>query len=291
MTKKVFLLFSLSLTISCGSALSISPLEENNGSGTGDPPLFEGNPGENGNSGGEGNGGSKDDSLAGGIKASKGSGGTIGPGQSANTAGGATIYVPTSYNPKVRPSGVIFLIHMQIKDFKFIADKDSLFVVDTNQYPSSPAEQQLVVDRYQEALGILTNQYNLEQAKVYIAGWSAGGNFALLGATSPDAQQEIAGIMVFPGTGGNRLLSNCQQNIRRKMAFYYAVGDQDTSTGYARGVPNEASVIGQVSGYQDRVRYKVWAGRNHDLVSHPTLGPPVIEEAWNFLRQFNSVTN
>jgi len=188
-----------------------------------------------------------------------------------------------------KASAVIFLVHLNINDFKTIANTDNVIVVDTNQYPDTNANQQIVIDRYDEAYEIVKTKYNMDMARVYMAGWSAGGNFILLRGSDPQMQQnEIAGYMVFPGAGGNTVYNNCKNNTGRKAAFYYAVGDRDTGTGYTQGVPNEARALKGIAGYGDRVNHKVWAGATHDAIH---FNSSVAQEAWNFVKPFNTLNH
>ncbi len=217
-----------------------------------------------------------------GINPSNGTGGTIAPGTTGTTPKGATIYCPTSYDPANFASPVICLMNLDISHFQNIADTDAVFIIDTNSYN----DVQLIFERYNEAITILINEYNIDMARIYFAGWSAGGNICLLYLTDPQYQQDfVAGIMVFPGSGGNTAVNNCNANTGRKSALYYAVGDQDTSTGYYPGCLQEASVIASIPGYANKVETRVWAGQGH------MLSQDARDEAWAWIKNFNVVNN
>ncbi|MCB0365953.1 MAG: hypothetical protein KDD68_11215 [Bdellovibrionales bacterium] len=218
-----------------------------------------------------------------GIDPSNGSGGKLQPGQSENTAGGGTIYSPQSYSPDFA-SPVVVLFNMDTSQWKSIADRDGFFVVDTNSYN----DQRLIFNRLNEAVGILEAGYNVDRARIYFAGWSAGGNIALLNGTNPVNANELAGIMVFPGSGGNyarNYLTQASQQGKRAVPIYYAVGDRDTSTGYYPGVVNEAQILSQIPGYAERITYKVWPEVGH------SLHQGAFDEAWKWISQYNSKTN
>lgn len=218
-----------------------------------------------------------------GIDPSNGRGGKLQPGQSEKTAGGGTIYCPQNYKSDYA-SPVIVLFNMDISQWKSIADRDGLFVVDTNSYN----DQSLIFNRLNEAVGILEAGYNVDRARIYFAGWSAGGNIALLNGTNPVNANELAGIMVFPGSGGNyarNYLTQASQQGKRAVPIYYAVGDRDTSTGYFPGVVNEAQILSRIPGYESRITYKVWQDMGH------SLHQGAFDEAWKWISEFNSKSN
>lgn len=217
-----------------------------------------------------------------GFTPSNGSGGTIAPGTIGVTAGGATIYCPTSYQPSQYASPVIFLFNMDVNQFQTLANADRAFLVDTNSYN----DVNLIFTRVNEALGILQTQYNIDLARLYFAGWSAGGNICMLYLTDPQNQQTVvAGIMTFPGTGGNTAYNNCRNNTGRKCGLYYAVGDQDTATGYYPGAVNEAQAIAALPGWASKVTYKVWPGQGHGL------NQAARDAAWAVIKNYNLVNN
>ena len=96
----------------------------------------------------------------------------------------------------------------------------------------------------------------------------------------------VAGIMVFPGSGGQYAYDNCMANTGRKCGLYYAVGDQDTATGYYPGCLQEAAAIASIPGYSSRVDTLVLPG-----IAHVVLPQQARDEAWDFIKQYNLVTN
>jgi dienelactone hydrolase len=218
-----------------------------------------------------------------GIDPSNGSGGSLQPGSSMTTSGGATIYLPTSY-VIAKASPVIILFNMDVSQWKTIADRDRIVLVDTNSYN----DVNLIFDRAEESQGLLESNYNVDRARSYFAGWSAGGNISIIYGTDPKNANSLAGIMVFPGSGGyyarNNLTAASQQG-KRAVPIYYAVGDRDTSTGYYPGVLDEAEILSSITGYKNRIKTKIWPGVGHALKNQAN------EEAWQWIKAFNSKSN
>ncbi len=216
-----------------------------------------------------------------GIDPSGGSGGSILPGQSKTEDSGAILYVPTSYNSSDQASSVIILFNMSISQWKSIADQDNIFLVDTQSYD----DVDLIFTRLNSSLSLLDKEYNVDRARIYLAGWSAGGNIALNYGTDLQLTDSVAGIMVFPGSGGSYTINHfkqASQQNKRAIPVYYAVGDQDTATGYYPGVLNEALLLAAISGYEKRIQTKVWNGFGHKLNN------PALSEAWGWMKNFNS---
>lgn len=219
----------------------------------------------------------------GGIDPSNGSGGSLQPGNSMTTSGGATIYLPTSY-VAAKASPVIVLFNMDVSQWKTIADRERIVLVDTNSYN----DVNLIFERTDESQNILEGNYNVDRARTYFAGWSAGGNISIIYGTDPKNANSLAGIMVFPGSGGyyarNNLNASSQQG-KRAVPIYYAVGDRDTSTGYYPGVLDEAELLSSITGYRNRIKTKIWPGVGHALKNQAN------EEAWQWIKTFNSKSN
>ncbi len=270
--KQIFLLITLLTLASCsGSTFAPRKMVQNSQAGTSPPgptpPGTEPPP--------------LDKNIN--IKPSKGTGGSISPGGTGQTANGATIYAPR-YTGAKQASSVIVLFNLDISDFATIADRDNIFLLATNSYN----DRQLIADRFDQGIELLSKQYNIDLAKIYLAGWSAGGNIALIDFTAPEEQAVIAGIMVFPGTGGNYLRDNLKaasQSGTRKIAIHYSVGDQDTQTGFYPGCVTEHDYFIKFPGYGDRIGLKVWQGSGHGLP------PQSREDAWKWIQKFNSVNN
>jgi predicted esterase len=218
-----------------------------------------------------------------GIDPSNGSGGSLQPGNSMTTSGGATIYLPTSY-VGAKASPVIILFNMDVSQWKTIADRDRIVVVDTNSYN----DVNLIFDRIDESQKILEGSYNVDRARTYFAGWSAGGNISIIYGSDPKNANSLAGIMVFPGSGGYYARNNfnaASQQGKRAVPIYYAVGDRDTSTGYYPGVLDEAELLSSITGYKNRIKTKIWPGVGHALKNEAN------EEAWQWIKTFNSKSN
>lgn len=201
-------------------------------------------------------------------------------GTSTETSSGARIYLPSSYRSD-RASSVIILFNMSISQWKAIAEEDNVILVDTQSYN----DVDLIFQRMDASLKTLESQYNVDRARYYFAGWSAGGNITLIYGTVPEYANSVAGIMVFPGSGGfyaRDNLNSASQQRKRAVPIYYAVGDKDTSTGYYPAILNEANILASISGYQDRIKTKVWAGASH------SLGSQALSEGWQWIKNFNS---
>jgi poly(3-hydroxybutyrate) depolymerase len=134
------------------------------------------------------------------------------------------------------------------------------------------------VSKIQYAYPKLEAEYNVDMARYYFAGWSAGGNVAIM---LTDGNQEfIAAAMVFPGSGGAAPSKPAGRPNGAK--YYYAVGDQDTlektGTGYYPGCVDEASYRSN-QGYTTRC--DVVPGAGHSLPNSKRL------DGWNWVKGFN----
>ena len=216
---------------------------------------------------------------------SGGSGGEIANGTYGDTPEGGKIYLPTSYNPEKGPSRVVVLFNMSLTSWRDVADEENIIIVGTISYN----DVELIFQRMEEALAILTSDYNIDLARIYIGGWSAGGNIALIYATTEEFQSRIAGVMVFPGSGGDYVIKNFLTTSKnpeaRKMAIYYAIGTEDTGTGYYPVAGQEARVLQKITGYENRVKIRIWEGEGHKLPNQ------AMAEAWNWIRDFNTLNN
>ena len=218
-----------------------------------------------------------------GFDPSRGSGGRWAPGTQGDTLGGATVYCPSSYDSE-RASPIIFLFNMDISQWKDVADRDGIFLVATN----SSNNNQLIFARINEGIGVLEDGYNVDRARVYFAGFASGGDIALINGTDPVNASEVAGIMVFPGSGGSkarRNLLDARQQGKRAVGIYITVGMEDRATGYYPGAINQARLLLDIPGYRNRIKYQEWIDEGHHL--------PVeaFDQGWQFVQQFNTVNN
>jgi PKD repeat protein len=210
-----------------------------------------------------------------GVDPSNGSGGTISPGSSANTTLGAEIYIPSSYAPSTFASPVIWLFNESLSDWRSIADTEKIVICDLHEYNNTTN----IVNKLNETIPILESQYNVDKARYYWAGWSAGGNLAVI--IGSQNQNLIAGTMVFPGTGGNMAQPSMQSWTGHKIRMYYACGDQDPNYSWT-AVQYEANSWNQWYGYT--TRFDRVAGAGHSL-TESTYG--VRSTAWNWIKGFN----
>ncbi|MHC4598511.1 MAG: PKD domain-containing protein [Planctomycetota bacterium] len=210
-----------------------------------------------------------------GVDPSNGSGGSISAGTSGNTPLGAEIYIPTSYAPTTFASPVVWLFNEVLSDWRAIADAEKIIICDLHEYNNTTN----IVNKLNETIPILQNQYNVDKARYYWAGWSAGGNLAVI--IGSQNQNLIAGTMVFPGTGGNLALPHMQSWAGHKIRLYYACGDQDQNFAWT-AVQYEANYWNQQFGYTTRFDKVVGAG--HSL-TESTYG--VRATAWNWIKGYN----
>jgi predicted esterase len=156
-----------------------------------------------------------------GVDPSNGMGGTIAPGQTGTTPLGAVIRIPVGYDPANYASPVVWLFNEELPQWSAIADGDRIVLVDLDEYNDTTA----IVNKLNESATVVETEYNVDKARYYWAGWSAGGNIAII--LGSQNQAFLAGTLVFPGTGGNIAKPYMEQNTGHKMRLYYACGDQD----------------------------------------------------------------
>ncbi len=221
-----------------------------------------------------------------GLQPSRGSGGKVTPGKIGRTQGGGDFYIPKSYAPQTAASSMIVMFNLNIPAFKAIADRDNVILLDTMFYE----EEEEIFSILNEAMISLPKAYNIDLAKMYWAGWSNGGNIAILNGTKLENQKKFAGIMVFPGAGGKEAVDNfsqVNQQKARRTAIIYEVGSLDTAFGYVQFIPGEVNTLRKISGYSDRIAYKIWPNVGHEAWA----APGVAEHAWSWIKQFNSQSN
>lgn len=206
-----------------------------------------------GSGGGGGSGGSLP--LVEGVDPSFGEGGPITPGQTGTSPLGAIIRIPTSYQPAVAAAPVVWLFNEELAWWQAIADQNGIVLVDLDEYNDTNA----IVAKLEETIPLVEAQYNVDKARYYWAGWSAGGNLAvILGSQNQDL---VAGTLAFPGTGGGIAQPYMQSNAGHKLALYYACGDQDPNFSWMV-VQNEASVW---ASYGYETQFQVVPGAPHYL--------------------------
>lgn len=207
------------------------------------------------------------------IIPSYGEGGVWGPGEIGRTALGSDIRIPVTYDPGTLASPVIWLFNEQINEWAH-TDPDGVIVVDLREYNDIPA----IIDKINESMALLEDNYNVDQGRYYFAGWSAGGNIAVI--LSSMNQSLVAGTMVFPGTGGNQALSEMQANQGHKIRLFYACGDQDPNYPWD-AVAYEANYWSTL-GYQ--TTFVRVAGGPHKLLESEY---GIRAQAWAWIRGFN----
>lgn len=217
-------------------------------------------------------------SSGGGIDPSGGSGGTTQPGgiwdfQVNAGSGHVYIYIPTSYNPQVTASPVIWLFNEEIQQWQTIADANNIILVDLDEYN----DIQAYVDKINTVYPELEAKYNVDRARYYFAGHSAGGNIAIM--LADDNQTFVAAVMVFPGSGGAAPPKPAGRPNGCK--YYYAVGDQDTTTGYYPGCVQEANYRAN-QGYTTRCDVVQGCGHYIDEATYHKR-----QDAWNWVKNFN----
>jgi PKD repeat protein len=212
-----------------------------------------------------------------GVDPSGGSGGPISPGSTGDWAcaygsGHVYIYIPTSYDPGTLASPVIFLFNEEIYNWQTIADNNAIILVDLDEYNDTNAYVNKINDT---VFPKLSDEYNIDRARYYLAGWSAGGNIAIM--LTDGNQAFSAAAMVFPGSGGAAPSIPAERPAGAK--YYYAVGDQDTGTGYYPGCVDEASYR-QGQGYTTKC--DVVNGVGHSVPNSKRL------DGWNWVKGFNT---
>lgn len=211
---------------------------------------------------------------AGGIRPSFGAGGTIHPGTSASTEQGALIQLPANYAPHLHASPVIWLFNETWQDWHAIAEEDRVILVDLREYNDTGR----ILTKLSETMDLLYRAYNVDHARFYWAGWSAGGSIAvMLGALNQDI---IAGVMVFPGSGGSIALDAMRTWQGHKMRLFYACGTADPYFPAAAveyesafwlnyGYQSHFQAVAEAGHYLDENRYGIRAG------------------AWAWMKNFN----
>ncbi len=220
-----------------------------------------------------------------GVDPSGGSGGTISPGSTGDWESpyGATadrkhvyIYIPTSYNPTVLASPVVFLFNEEIGQWKDIADANAIILVDLNEYNDQSAYANKIT---YTVFPKLADEYNIDQARYHLAGWSAGGNLVvIMGSQNQDL---FVSTMVFPGTGGSYAQPYLSSWTGHKIRLYYACGDQDTNYPYA-DVEYEANAWHNWYGYTTRCDKVVGCGHYINEDDHYKR-----QDAWNWVKDFH----
>ncbi|MBW2278105.1 MAG: hypothetical protein JRF63_11460, partial [Deltaproteobacteria bacterium] len=134
----------------------------------------------------------------------------------------------------------------------------------------------------------LEAQYNVDIARYYWAGWSAGGNIVVI--IGSQNQDEIAGTMVFPGTGGNyaqpyleaRSAAHDLDPCLNMIALFYACGDEDANYDYGGPVEYEADSWHNWYGYT--TEFVLVEGSGH-YISEATYG--IRQTAWDWIEGKN----
>jgi dienelactone hydrolase len=209
-----------------------------------------------------------------GVDPSNGMGGPIGPGQTGPTPLGAVIRIPAGYDPSKLAAPVLWLFNEELAQWSAIADGAGLALVDLAEYNDTNA----IVAKLNESATVLEQQYNVDKARYFFAGWSAGGNIAIILASQN--QTFVTGVLVFPGTGGNYAKPYMQQNQGHKIRIYYACGDQDPNFDH-KAVQYEASFW---KGLGYTTRFDLVAGGPHYL-DEATYG--VRATGWDWIDEFN----
>jgi dienelactone hydrolase len=213
-----------------------------------------------------------------GVDPSGGSGGSAGPGGTADfacSAGSGHVYVrvPTSYGGAASAAPVIWLFNEEFAQWQAIADAEAIVLVDLDEYNDVAA----YVDKLNCAQPRLEAEYNVDRARYHLAGWSAGGNLAvMLGAQNQDF---AVSTLVFPGTGGQGAYDDLAAWTGHKLRLYYACGDQDPSFSWTV-VQNEASAFAGL-GYS--TRFDVVTGCGH-YIDEATYH--VRRAAWDWVQGF-----
>ncbi|MBI4701421.1 MAG: dienelactone hydrolase family protein [Deltaproteobacteria bacterium] len=213
-------------------------------------------------------------SAAAGVDPSNGSGGPLGPGQSGATPKGAIVRLPAGYDPNVLASPVLWLFNEELPQWSAIADQDAVVLVDLDEYNDVDA----IVGKLNDSLDVLEAQYNVDKARYYWAGWSAGGNLAIIiGAQN---QEGLAGTLVFPGTGGNIAQPYMKANKGHKIRMFYACGDQDANYPW-QAVQNEAQVW---ASYGYATEFANVPGSGHYIDEVQT---GIRAQGWAWIKSFN----
>ncbi len=214
-----------------------------------------------------------DTDLPSGVDPSHGSGGPIAPGTVGTSPLGAQIRLPTNYDPSVA-APVIWLFNEPRTDWDAIADNDGIVLIDLVEYNDVDA----IVAKLNETAELVEQGYNVDRARYYWAGWSAGGNLAImLGAGNQDF---VAGALVFPGTGGSIAQPDLRDWDGHKLRMFYACGTADPNYDW-HVVENEANTW-RAYGYE--TDFKAVEGAPH-RIDEATYGIRAV--GWTWMRGFN----
>lgn len=165
---------------------------------------------------------------------------------------------------------------------------------------ASYVDQKYLLSLIAEAREIAIKGYNVDLKKIFYAGWSHGGDLAMKFASLPTAdtlapddrnevfcspppqellafqkaahvgQQEVAGVLAFPGHWGFhqlKVFKQASQLGQRLSCFSFLAGASDSTYGYAYQtlIPE----LLKVPGYQKRVFQKIWPGYGHNMNQNP----------------------
>ena len=211
--------------------------------------------------------------LVTGVAPSNGSGGPLGPGESGLTPLGATIRLPPGYTATAA-SPVVWLFNEALAGWTAIADADDAVLVDLAEYNDVDA----IVAKLEETQTLVQAGYQVDMARYYWAGWSAGGNLAIIIAAQN--QGLVAGTLVFPGTGGQPALPFMKGNTGHRIRLFYACGDADPNFQWDV-VQNEAAVWAGM-GYQ--TMFVKVPGAAH-FIDETLYG--IRAQGWAWMRDFN----
>lgn len=214
-----------------------------------------------------------DTDVPSGVDPSGGSGGDLAPGSVGTSPLGAQIRIPTSYDPSVA-APVIWLFNEPRADWEAVADADGIVLIDLQEYNDVDA----IVAKLNETADLVEQGYNVDRARYYWAGWSAGGNLAImLGAGNQDF---VAGALVFPGTGGGVAQPDLRDWDGHKLRMFYACGTLDPNYDW-RVVENEANTW---RGYGYETAFQAVDGAPH-RIDEATYG--IRAAGWTWMRGFN----
>jgi predicted esterase len=233
--------------------------------------------------------GCPDPDPTGGYDPSGGSGGTAGPGgtwdfTTSHGSGHVYVRIPASYSPSTTASPVVCLFNESTSDWSPIADAENIILVDLDEYNDVDA----YVNKLNALVPQLEAQYNVDRARYYWAGWSAGGNIVVILAAGN--QDTVAGTMVFPGTGGNyardaladRAAARTSDPCLHLIKLFYACGDEDGNYDYGGPVEYEADSWASWYGYT--TYFELVEGSGHyisESVYH------IRQQAWDWIEGYN----
>jgi predicted esterase len=209
-----------------------------------------------------------------GVDPSGGSGGEIAPGQVGATPLGAEIRIPVGYD-EARAAAVVWLFNEPRADWEAIADDNGIVLVDLLEYNDVDA----IVAKIDEATEIVEGEYNVDRARHYWAGWSAGGNIVVI--VGSQNQDILAGTMVFPGTGGGVAQPEMEAREGHKIRMFYACGTEDPNFDWVV-VQNEADTWREVLAYE--TTFQAVEGAPH-RIDEATYG--IRAQAWEWIAGYN----